>query len=503
MKPDFGLTPASSVSTSRIASRVATFAGRPIRPSLLQTLEHAITSAGVSVAVLDALLPDHPIVLVNAAFERLLGFSAEEVIGRSLRLFVSEAAPPDAGTNLAAAIAEGQSTSLSLLLGKKNARPVWTRLQLFPVRESGLLTSVVCILQDVDGLIRSEREVRLSKEHLSAVVRRVSDLVLIVDRELTISYANPAAQAILGYEPADLVGQSWLSLVHEHDRTAAIEWLNNLDAGGGGSPLEFQALRQDGSWRYLEASISVLPDPQYAMGTLISARDITDLVALRDRQTRLLLEATINGQEEERERICLDIHDGICQTLATAFHYLDMVELDGKDTREQRERLQKGRDLVRQGIRQAREIVASLRPARLDALGLVAALRYDVRDLGERTGMEAEFEADAVHLAGSVETALYRVVHEALNNIAKHSHATRFRVTLHGAYDRFVVTVEDNGVGFSPVAPRTSPLEGGVGMISMRRRTELLQGRFDVHSTPGQGTTVRISLPLALVAAES
>ena len=178
----------------------------------------------------------------------------------------------------------------------------------------------------------------------------------------------------------------------------------------------------------------------------------------------LLLEATINGQEEERERIRLDIHDGICQTLATAFHYLDMVELESDDSLEQLERLQRGRELVRQGIRQAREIVASLRPARLDALGLVSALRYDVRDLGERTGMQALFEADAVHLTGSVETALYRVIHEALNNVAKHSQATRVCVALHRENERLVVTVEDNGIGFNATTVRSSPLDSGVGM---------------------------------------
>jgi signal transduction histidine kinase len=177
-----------------------------------------------------------------------------------------------------------------------------------------------------------------------------------------------------------------------------------------------------------------------------------------------------------------------------------MVDVGSGDSDEQLERLQRGRALVRQGIRQAREIVASLRPARLDALGLVAALRYDVRDLGERLLIEAVFEAESVHFSGSVETTLYRVVHEALNNVAKHAQATKVRVALRRDGERFVVTVEDNGIGFASVETHASPLDGGVGMISMRRRTELLEGRFEVSSTPGHGTTVSISLPLTLVA---
>jgi two-component system sensor histidine kinase DegS len=217
---------------------------------------------------------------------------------------------------------------------------------------------------------------------------------------------------------------------------------------------------------------------------------------MQERQTRLLLEATINGQEEERERICLDIHDGVCQTLATAFQYLETVELDPDQNVVQLEKLHRAQDLVRQGARQAREIVASLRSTRLDALGLIAALRHDVRDLAERTGIRASFEADTIRLPNSVETALYRVIHEALNNIIKHAQATHLATTLRQHRDKLVVVVQDNGVGF-PVERGLYGSEGrGIGLISMRRRTELLQGRFEISSTPGSGSTICITVPL-------
>ena len=307
----------------------------------------------------DALLPARPIVMVNLAFESMSGFTAEEAIGSSVSKLLSDDAAPEAHAQLRSAAADGQSTSLTILLGKRNGRSAWTRIRMFPVRDGGQLTSVVCTLQDIDGMIQNEREIRLGDEHLSAIVQHVSDVAIIVDRDLNIRYANPAVRGILGYEAAELSGRAWLSLVHEHDQSRAREWLQKGDADGEASLLEFHALHHDGSWRYLEASISVLPDAQFGTGTLISAKDVTDLVAVRERQTQLLLEATINGQEEERERICLDIHDGICQTLATAFQFLDMVELGSDNFAEQRERLRRGRELVRQGIRQAREIVTS------------------------------------------------------------------------------------------------------------------------------------------------
>jgi two-component system sensor histidine kinase DegS len=212
-------------------------------------------------------------------------------------------------------------------------------------------------------------------------------------------------------------------------------------------------------------------------------------------QTRRLLEATIKGQEEERERICLDLHDGVCQTLATAFQYLETIDLEPGARPEQWQQLQRARALVRLGIRQAREIVASLRPARLDALGLVAALQHDLRDLNEQTGIEMALVADAMVLPNSIQTALYRIIHEALNNVIKHAGATRVTVSLHMQHGNLVVVVHDNGIGFAPGRYAPRPDTGGIGLTSMRRRTELLNGHFEIVSRPGDGCRVCITLP--------
>jgi signal transduction histidine kinase len=221
-----------------------------------------------------------------------------------------------------------------------------------------------------------------------------------------------------------------------------------------------------------------------------------DYAMLYEQQTRLLLQATINGQEAEREQICLDLHDGVCQTLAAAFQYLETVDLDPALFPHQASRLLRAQELVRLGIQQAREIVGSLRPARLDALGLIAALHHDVRDLAERTGIAASCESDVLHLPHVVETALYRIIHEALNNVVKHAHATHVAVRFHRYPDSLVVLVEDNGIGFTPGGRAPDPHVGGVGLISMRRRTEMLRGQFELRSIPGHGTSICLTLPL-------
>jgi PAS domain S-box-containing protein len=375
--------------------------------------------------------------------------------------------------------------------------PVRTRIDFEPVldKESRDPGQKGLFKGDVDVLHAGEM-LRVSSEQLSAIVDYVSDIVIVVDGDCNVCYVNPAVTKILGYTSTELVGMNWLTLVYPQDVQATYNNVHQGEVARNNAPVECRAMHRDGFWRWLEIKTTSLPAPDQLPRIAITARDVTDTKQMQERQTRLLLEATINGQEEERERICLDIHDGVCQTLATAFQYLETVEVDPGQNPAQFEKVQKAQDLVRQGARQAREIVASLRSTRLDALGLIAALRHDIRDLAERTGINVSFEADTMRLPSAIETALYRVVHEALNNIIKHAQATHVATTLRRERDELVVVVQDNGVGF-PVERGIPGTEGrGIGLISMRRRTELLHGSFEVSSTAGKGSSICITVPL-------
>ncbi|MBI2863110.1 MAG: GAF domain-containing sensor histidine kinase [Chloroflexi bacterium] len=220
-------------------------------------------------------------------------------------------------------------------------------------------------------------------------------------------------------------------------------------------------------------------------------RDLSD----REQQVSFLLKATIDAQEEERERICMEIHDGVAQTLAPAFHYLQT--LDKPELPEAvRTSVRKAGGLVRTAIREAREVIASLRPASLDTLGLVATLRYEMGELRDQANWQLEFDADQVRFPKAVETALYRVVREAVNNVTKHARATKVAIHIKQADDRIVVEIQDNGVGFDFAAVELDVHRKGVGLPSMRKRAELLSGRFYVTSRPGRGTLIHVEVPL-------
>jgi len=214
----------------------------------------------------------------------------------------------------------------------------------------------------------------------------------------------------------------------------------------------------------------------------------------KEEQVRDLIRDTLDAQEAERERICLEVHDGVTQTLASAFQYLQTLETTSLEGTPARQSLLRASALIKQAIQESREVINSLQPATLRDLGLVATLRQEMQQLGQETGWKVDFKADAIRLPRNVETGLYRIIHEAITNARKHADTKRLRITITSADDQMKVEVKDWGVGFN-YSPEGLLRRGGAGLFSMRKRAELLQGTCNIQSIPGQGTVVSVEIP--------
>ena len=219
----------------------------------------------------------------------------------------------------------------------------------------------------------------------------------------------------------------------------------------------------------------------------------------KEEQVCNLIRDTLQAQETEREHVCLEVHDGVGQTLASAFQYLQTMETAAPDDSSTRQLLIKARALVKQAIQESREVINSLQPATLRDLGLVATLRQELQQLKRETGWQVEFKADATRLPTYVETGLYRIIHEAITNAKKHARTNRLCVTITSSIDRLNIVIKDWGIGFSG-NPEDMLRMGGTGMLSMRKRAELLQGTFNVEAKLGHGTTVWVEIPLPKLA---
>jgi two-component system sensor histidine kinase DegS len=201
------------------------------------------------------------------------------------------------------------------------------------------------------------------------------------------------------------------------------------------------------------------------------------------------------AQEEERQRIARELHDGLGPALASLNIRLltvrKLLERDGHPIAGEIEELA---EQTQACIRDIRRLIHDLRPVALDELGLVPALREHLARCEQEHGLVVEFAAnEGERLPASVETALFRIVQEAVNNVLRHAQAQHVQVILVRNTDRVELRVTDDGQGFDTLLPRSGR---HVGLWSMRERVEQLGGQFEVRSAPEQGTTVTTVVPL-------
>ncbi|HTW07349.1 MAG TPA: sensor histidine kinase [Acidimicrobiales bacterium] len=213
---------------------------------------------------------------------------------------------------------------------------------------------------------------------------------------------------------------------------------------------------------------------------------------------RQLLDRTVRVAEGERARIAANLHDGPVQRLASLGLILDRcrLRLDRDDQAGARELVKRARTSLSDEIHSLRRMMSELRPPILDEGGLEAALRDHLSAWSQATGVEGRFEAGPrPPLSPNSETVMYRVVQEALANVAKHARASLTTVTISGVGAGVQVVVRDNGKGFSTPSQPDLLRSGHFGLVVMRERVELAAGKFEVQSAPRTGTEVVIWVP--------
>lgn len=237
------------------------------------------------------------------------------------------------------------------------------------------------------------------------------------------------------------------------------------------------------------------------IGMALANARLFEEVQAREQARVRLIEQIIAAQEGERQRIARDLHDSTGQSLSAIIMGLEaMEEIGTSDEARLTQRVERTKELARNALTDLRELVFDLRPIALDDLGLVPALRAHAdRHLGER-GVLVSFESRGLkeRLPSRLETSLFRVLQEAVNNVAKHAYARSVSIRLLRVDKEFTAVVEDDGVGFDPTTVhRPTHPERGLGLLGIRERIEMLGGSVQVESAPGAGTKVSIHLSLS------
>ena len=356
---------------------------------------------------------------------------------------------------------------------------------------------------------RAEAARRTSEQQFRSVVAAMAEGVIVQDRSGRIIARNAAASRILDLTE-DAPGRARRTdprrrMVREDGSTVSREAhpaIVTLSTGRAQSQVVLGVEVEAGEVRWLSINTEPLmhageKSPYAVVTTLV---DITERKradwALREYAARMqqLSRSLVEVEEEERRNIHRELHDRIGQDLAAIKLNIELIRaMAGGELRSVvGARLDDAQKLVQVTIDNARNIMAELRPAGLDEFGLVVALRTHAETVARRLGIPVRVRgADpSPRLAAGVETAIYRIAQEALNNVAKHAGARDVEITLAAHGSHVSLTVVDDGAGFD--AARLPP--DSYGLRVMRERAEAVGARLEVDSAPGRGTRIVVRL---------
>ena len=348
---------------------------------------------------------------------------------------------------------------------------------------------------DSIGDVTDRRKAEAQAGYLDLLLATVTDAVVTSDESFILTGWNAAAEKIFGRRADEVLGQPFALVFGtsfvEAERAGAIQML--AEKGSFRGELTYQ--RGDGRRVYLEARVTPIFDGDgKRLGHVSVNRDITER-RYADEAVRSLLKEVLTAQEVERRRIARELHDETAQSLTSLLVGLRAIE-ESQDLRQALGGTSRLRGLVSAALEGVKRISRGLRPSVLDDLGLQEALDRMGLEVSRQNGFVVDVDATGPRLPRlpeAVETGLYRVVQEALANASKHASPKTVSVLIHRNPSEVRLVIEDDGKGFDASAPLS---QGKVGLVGIRERVHLIGGSVTFESSPGQGTTICVSVPV-------
>ncbi|CAE6710072.1 hypothetical protein R75461_01005 [Paraburkholderia nemoris] len=382
--------------------------------------------------------------------------------------------------------------------------------------------AAACLLSAMAFLIASERgggsiatskarsQSTLNEARMMGIIRSSMEAIITVDERQNIVIFNPMAEQVFGCTAMEAVGASLSRFIPERFRAGHARHVEQFGVTGVsdrqmGKQRVLFGLRSNGEEFPIEASISQIRDGDGKLYTVM-LRDITERVKAENaqRQSREeLRELSANLQkvrEEEKTRIARELHDDLGQQLTALKMDISSVEQELETTAEPRlmQQLRGMRRLIDATVASVRRIAADLRPVMLDDLGLIPAIEWLANDFTNRYGIDVErrIEVGDTSFTPNGATTLFRIVQEALTNVARHAEATLVTLTVRIEGGACVLQIADNGHGANR-SPTSA--EKSFGLLGIRERAHMLGGTVDIHSSNGNGFALTVTFPVTAV----
>ncbi|MDB6115216.1 MAG: domain S-box-containing protein [Lacunisphaera sp.] len=354
------------------------------------------------------------------------------------------------------------------------------------------------------------------QEQLDSFFNHSLDMHCLAGLDGFLKRVNPAWTRTLGYSTGELLSRPLIELIHPEDRPLFLEKISRLADGEDLTALEVRCVCRDDSTKWTLWNATPLPTQHLIIATSrdITERKRTENAVLQSEEhyrdlfhqafqmqenLRKMSDRVLKIQEHERSRISRDLHDEVGQALTAINMNLAVLRnmLVGSPPDVER-RVADTQSLIEQTMGSIHNFSRELRPAMLDDLGLLPALRNYVKSFIERTSIAIQLDATQSEIIEQLDserkTVVYRIVQEGLNNVAKHAGAKRVEIVIAGSMHDVRLQVADDGKGFSlGTQPEASPKQ--LGLLGLAERARLVGGEFAIASLPERGTILRATIP--------
>jgi PAS domain S-box-containing protein len=438
---------------------------------------------------------------LNPSFEKLFGYSADELIGHNINNLIPE---PDRSR---------QHAYVTNYLSHGNAKIIGARREVSGLKKDGSIFLMelgvsefdidqqhffIGTAHDITERKHTEEALRKSEERYMLVERAINDGIWDWNILTGESYHSPRWLELLGYMEGELPGtfSRFFNLIYPDDKVAFSEHLRRHQEENVPFCTEIRLRHKDGSYRWMLSRGDTIRDKNARAVRMVgSIIDITERKqheeALRNLSSHLEI-----AREDERTRIARDVHDQLGSILAALKMDLswlakqlpeDLLTCHKKTAAMNRH--------LEDAIQSVRKIITDLRPSILDHLGLLAAIDWKIDEFMQQTGMQCVLNEpeDEIVIDKNRDIAVFRIMQEALANIALHSGASKVTIDVETGANKLTIKIADNGCGMTKSQMRTP---GKYGILGMRERARYFGGNVTIVSSPGKGSTLTLDMPL-------
>jgi two-component system, NarL family, sensor histidine kinase UhpB len=444
-------------------------------------------------------------IITNRAELSLIGAnSEEETIGKTVNHYLDNKSAEQHMFNDKKLLESGTALiNQEEFVVNKNGDRKWLLTTRVPLQEDdNRIIGLVGISRDITDRKKIEESLRISNERFNIILKATNDAIWDWDLRDDTVFWSDAIYSLFGYASAEAAKYTnwWEEHIHPGDKDRVVKKVTrHIEEGIESWQDEYRFRCADGTIKHVLDRGYILFDKEQKPYRMIGAMmDITERKNLQDQlaaqslaRQRQITEATIMAQEKERAEIGRELHDNINQILTTTKMYLDMA-LTEKDISE--ELTLKSHQNISSAIEEIRILSKSLVPPSLGDIGIKEAIQEMINNQNMSQKIDLRLRTSGIAksiIPDKMQLMVFRIVQEQVSNILRHSKATEAEIKLVVAKNELVVTISDNGIGFDPKKRMK-----GIGLMNITSRAEVHNGRVEVISSPGNGCTLRISIPL-------